>query len=135
MTGAVTERAGPVDDDEVPLLRTGTGVADDRLGREIRLGVEVIDPDRLEVETAQLGPDAAKAPDEFLGRREQPTGVDHRRDVVTLPLDHVGDGIMALSEERAMNPHETVGGAAAAIHLGEVQNLHPCVGDKSAPPR
>jgi hypothetical protein len=42
---------------------------------------------------------------------------------------------MALSEERAMDSHEAVGGAAAAVHLGEVQNLHPCEGDKSAPAR
>jgi hypothetical protein len=31
-----------------------------------------------------------------------------------------------------VDPHEAVGGPAAAVHLGEVQNLHPCQGDKSA---
>ena len=124
-----------MDDDEIPFLRAGTRVADDRLGREVGLGVEVIDPDWLEVETAQLGPDATDSPGQLLERREQAARIDHRRNVVPLPLDHVGDGVMALSEERAMDSHKAVGGATAAVHLGEVQNLHPCEGDKSAQPR
>ena len=126
------EGAGPVDDDEVPLLRAGARVADDRSGRKVRFGVEIVDSDRLEVKAAQLGPDTAEAPGELLPGAQQSTGVDHRRDVMTLPLDDVGDRIMPLSEQRAMDPHEAVGGAAAAVHLGEVENLHPCEGDKTA---
>ena len=32
---------------------------------------------------------------------------------------------MALAEQGTMNSDEAIGGPAAAVHLGEVQNLHP----------
>jgi hypothetical protein len=84
-----------MDEHEVPFFGAGAGVADDRLCREIGLGVKVIYPDGLEMEAAQLRPDAAKTPGELPERAEQSTGIDHRGDVAALLLDDVGDGFMA----------------------------------------
>jgi hypothetical protein len=46
------EGAGPMHDDEIPFGRAGARVADDRFGREVSLGLEIVDSDGLEVKTA-----------------------------------------------------------------------------------
>ena len=109
--------AGPMDEDKVPLRRTRAGVADDRLGREVRFRVEIIDPDRLDPVALHLGDGSAQPPDQLLPRIEEALR-GHHRHVPALLLQHIGDGFDSLAQQGLMDPDEAIGRAAAGIHLG-----------------